>query len=119
MKYPYCADVWAALDGLKACIQKSTDDNVQNQFYNGWTHGHYVNSIYLFSPDGKIHATVFNCPGVMHDSDIASHGMYDKMQKVYEETGGKVVVDSTFKLKNLHCSFKVCKQIPMETCHCW
>ena len=42
----------------------------------------------------------------MHDSDMASHGLYDKMEKVYEQTGGKVVVDSAFKLKNLNCLVK-------------
>ena len=113
-KYPYCADVWGALDGLKASIEKPDNENVQNQFYNGWTHGHYVNSIFLFSPDGKIRMTVFNCPGVMHDSDMANHGLYEKMERVYEETGGKVVVDSAFKLKLSNCLIKSSQIDPVD-----
>ena len=37
-KYPYCADVWGALDGLKTAIQKPGNDGVHNKFFNGWTH---------------------------------------------------------------------------------
>ena len=76
-KYPYCANVWESLDGLKASVQKAGNDTTQNQFYNGWAHGHYVNSIFLFSADGKICLTVFNCPGMMHGSEIANHELYD------------------------------------------
>ena len=32
-KYPYCANVWGALDGLKAAIQKPGNDSVQNKFF--------------------------------------------------------------------------------------
>ena len=106
--------MWGALDGLKATIGKSGHDNTQNKFYNGWTHGHYVNSIFLFSPDGKIRMTVFNCPGVMHDSDMAGHGLYEKMENVYVQTGGKVVVDSAFKLKDMNCLVKSSQTDPTE-----
>ncbi len=37
----------------------------------------------------------------MHDSTIADYTrVYDKLECVYEATGGKVIVDSAFKLRN-------------------
>ena len=42
----------------------------------------------------------------MHDSDIGSHELYKKMERIYQETGGKVVVDSAFKLRHLNCLIK-------------
>lgn len=38
----------------------------------------------------------------MHDSSITDWGnMYDKLQHIYTNTGGKVVVDSSFARENL------------------
>ncbi len=53
-KYPVLTDVWAACDGLKLKIQALGNYLKQNHYYNGWTHGHYVNSVLLFAPDGRI-----------------------------------------------------------------
>ena len=58
--------------------------------------------------------TVFNCPGVMHDSDMANHGLCDKIDRVYEETGGKVVVDSAFKLKFTNSLIKSSQTDPTD-----
>ena len=51
----------------------------------------------------------------MHNSDMENHGLYDKMIRVYEETSGKVVVDSAFKLKILDCLIKSSQADPMKT----
>ena len=101
VKYDLLTNVWDALDGLKTNIEKAGDGGTQNNFYNGWTHGHYVNCLFLFTADGLICGSVFNAPGVYHDSAIADCGMYKLIDEVYVETGGKVVVDSAFKLLNL------------------
>ena len=34
----------------------------------------------------------------MHDSIVSDYGVYQKMEEVWEETGGRVVVDSAFNL---------------------
>ena len=47
--------VWGTMDGFKLNIQESGKVYEQNQYYNGWTHGHYVNSLFVFGPDGKIY----------------------------------------------------------------
>ena len=99
-KYPLCSDVYAAADGIKLLIQQSGDEQKQNRFYNGWKHGHYVNCIFVFCPDGKIVLCLLNAPGTFHDSTMADYGMYDRLQKIFTLCGGKVVVDSAFKMAN-------------------
>jgi hypothetical protein len=74
-------------------MQAALDDITQNIFYNGWTHGHYISCIFVFAPDGKIHICSLNSPGCWHDSTQADHGgVYDKIEEVYEATGGKVLI---------------------------
>ena len=97
-KYDKLENVWAALDGLKLSIQKPDLAIIENNFYNGWTHSHYVNCLFLFCPDGKIRASLVNAPGVFHYSSMADYGLYKIMKDIYAYSGGKVVVDSAFKL---------------------
>jgi len=85
------------MDGLKLYLQQSGDSKVQARYYNGWTHGHYVTSVFVFCPDGTISIAFFNVPGAVHDSQVAHWGrIYDKLERVYNETGGKCTVDSAF-----------------------
>ena len=86
--------VWAACDGLKLPLQQSKNWYVQNPNYNGWLGHTYVNSIFLFAPDGKIRICTINCPGSWHDSTQADYGVYNKLERIYNRTGGKIVVDS-------------------------
>eukprot|EP00536_Pseudo-nitzschia_multiseries_P019675 jgi/Psemu1/62271/gm1.62271_g len=99
-KYPTLRPhrVWAACDGLKLHIQQSGDWTKQNPYYNGWTSATYVNSVFLFCPDGRIRACVLNCPGSWHDSTQAEYGLYQRMERMYELYKAKSVVDSAFKI---------------------
>ena len=97
-KYPALKHVWAAIDGCKLRVAEAQNWREQLTYYNGWQHSHYVNNIFLFSPDGRIRICVLNCPGSWHDSVMSEHGAYQKMRAIYEETGGQVVVDSAFKI---------------------
>ena len=36
-------------------------------------HGYYVNSLFVFGPDGKIYLYVLNAPGTFHDSIMADY----------------------------------------------
>ena len=95
--YPLLSDVWSTMDGLKLYLQQSGNTEIQARFYNGWTHGHYVTSVFVFCPDGTIPIAFFNVPGSVHDSQVAHWGrVYDKLEAVYDETGGKCTVDSAF-----------------------
>ena len=67
-------------------------------YYNAWVDGTYVNSVFVFAPDGKIKMRVINVPGTFHDSTIAEYGLYEGMEEVFDRCGSRVVVDSAFCL---------------------
>lgn len=100
-KYPVLGTekVWAAADGLKVPLQKSSNWAIQNQYYNGWQNSTYVNSVFVFAPDGRIRICTINAPGTFHDSTMADYGVYEKMETIYNSYGAKVVVDSAFNLQ--------------------
>jgi hypothetical protein len=90
----YC---WATMDGLKLYLQQSGNTEIQEQFYNGWTHDHYVTSVFCFCPVGTIPIAFFNVPGFVHNSQVAELGkFYSKLEHVYKTTGGKCCIDSAF-----------------------
>jgi len=60
--YPLLSDVWSTMDGLKLYLQQSGNTEIQARFYNGWTHGHYVTSVFVFCPDGTIPIAFFTFP---------------------------------------------------------
>jgi hypothetical protein len=83
-QHPYLLDVWCTMDGLKLMFEKSGNALIQEQFYNGWTHDHYVTSVMCFCPDGTIPIAFCNIPGTVHDSQVADYGdMYNKLELVY------------------------------------
>ena len=53
-RHPLLHDCWATMDGLKLQLQQSGNTAIQERFYNGWTHDHYVTSVFCFCPDGTI-----------------------------------------------------------------
>ena len=96
-RHPLLQDCWATMDGLKLQLQQSGNTAIQERFYNGWTHDHYVTSVFCFCPDGTIPIAFFNVPGSVHDSQVAELGnTYEKLEQVYESTGGKCCVDLAF-----------------------
>ena len=95
--HPLLQDCWATMDGLKLYLQQSGNLEIQERFYNGWMHNHYVTSVFCFCPNGTIPIAFFNVPGSVHDSQVADlGGIYEKLEKVYATTGGKCCVDSAF-----------------------
>jgi len=99
--YPLLSNVWSTMDGLKLYLQQLGNTEIQACFYNGWTHGHYVTSVFVFCPDGTIPIAFFNVPGSVHDSQVTHWGrVYDKLGAVYNKTGGKCTVDSAFEKVN-------------------
>ena len=88
--------MFAFLDGMKIPLQQSSDDDVQNACYNGWTCNHYVSNILLFTPDGCIVYAVLNCPGTWHDSSVSQlGGLYNTLEEKVPP-GYFVVADSAF-----------------------
>jgi len=60
--YPLLSDVWSTMDGLKLYLQQSGNTEIQARFNNGWAHGHYVTSVFVFCPDGTIPNTSLMFP---------------------------------------------------------
>ena len=72
------------MDGLKSYLHKAGHAKIQKQYYNGWTHNHYVTSVFCFCPDGTILIAFFNVPGSVHNSLVAEFGnIYDKLEEVF------------------------------------
>jgi hypothetical protein len=95
--HPLLQDCWATMDGLKLYLQQMENTVIQERFYSGWTHDHYVTSVFCFCPDGTIPIAFFNVSGAVHDSQVAELGqIYQKLETVYETTGGKCCVDLAF-----------------------
>ena len=115
--YPVLQDekIWGAADGIKLSIQGSCDYLKQNRNFNGWYHGHYINSVFVFAADGKIRICTLNSPGAWHDSTISDYGIYDALEEVFLQSNGKVVVDSAFKLENKPFLLKSSQQDPIGT----
>ena len=92
------------------------NDDVQNRFYNGWVGDHYIGAVFVFCPDGTIPICCYNVPGTVHDSNIAIIGnIYNKLEAMYNLTGGKCTVDSAFARNNYPFLIKSRKPLPDMT----
>ncbi len=84
VQHPLLNNCWATMDGLKLYLQQAGSGEIQERFYNGWTHDHYVTSVFCFCPDGTIPIALFNVPGSVHDNQVAELGkIYQKLEQVY------------------------------------
>jgi hypothetical protein len=100
-RHPNLQGVWCTMDGLKLYLQQAGEASIQNNFYNGWTHDHYVSNVIVFCPDGTIPICCYNVPGSVHDSMVAEWGgVYEKLGRVHRQTGGRCTVDSAFSKRN-------------------
>ncbi len=80
-KYPVLKDILGACDGLKIQIEASTNYLKQNINCNGWHHGHYINSVFVFGIDGRIRIALTNSPGCWHDSTIAEYEVNSSIEE--------------------------------------
>ena len=112
--YNGLSDVAYVGDGLKILVEKSGDNAKQNAFYNGWKCDHFITNLFLFAPDGTVIAAILNCPGSVHDSELAKMGVpsiYQKLEDHYDKYGAKCVMDSAFAGSGRPC---IIKSIPRE-----
>ncbi len=77
-------DCWATMDGLKLYLQTAGNAYIQERLYNGWTHDHYVTSVFCFCLYGtRIPISFFNVPGSVHDSQVAEFGnICNKLEEI-------------------------------------
>lgn len=91
------SDVYSVAGSLKLRLQQVGSCTIQNQFYNGWTHDHYVSNVLVFFPNARIIACTINCSGSMNDSSVSTVGdICNKLEAMFDSTGDKCVVDSAF-----------------------
>jgi hypothetical protein len=115
LRHPNLTDVWCTMDGLKLMLQQAGSPNAQNNYYNGWTHDHYVSNVFCFCPDGTIPIACYNVPGSIHDSKIAEWGnIYEKLEAVYISTGAKCTADSAFSRVRAPYLIKSSQNVPIE-----
>ena len=82
-KYPDLDGVWCMMDDLKISIQASGDRKMQNAYYIGWLHHHFIYVIFVFEPSGTIFACTLgrcainaahmrvHCPNLMKSGENA------------------------------------------------
>jgi hypothetical protein len=73
-----------------------------------------MSNIFVFEMDGCIRICGLNAPGMMHDSTLADYGnVYKKLEKGFQETGGKVVVVSASHLAKNNFIIKLGQNVPL------
>ena len=95
-------------------LENPTSNAAQRPFYNGWKSDHFVINLLLFGPDGKIRAAMLNCPGCMHDSELAGFGdpsICKKIDDMCDKHGAKCVMDSAFCTRNRE---SIIKSVPRD-----
>lgn len=70
-KYTIPSNFFCVADGLELHLEQPGDYIIQNMFYNGWNHDHYVSNVFVFAPNGGVIACSLNAPGAMQDSTVA------------------------------------------------
>ena len=75
-RHPFLTDVWCTMDGLKITLEQSGDALIQERFYNGWTHDHYVSSVLCFCPDGTIPIAYVNIQALFMTVRLLTMGIY-------------------------------------------
>ena len=109
--YLFLTDVWCTMDGLKFTLEQSGDAQIQECFYNGWSHYHYVSSVLCFCPDRTTPIAFIHIPGAVHGSQIAEYGIiYDKLE-VYWCDGKLFTIDSAFGNVHKECLIKSSQEL--------
>ena len=117
-KHSLLVDCYCMVDGLKLYLQQAGDSVIQNCFYNGWKHNHFVTNIFALALNGSIIACTSNAPGTWHDSTLAHWGsMYSKLQKCWEDHHEKVLMDSAFASNMYNFNIQSSQNVPIMEGH--
>jgi hypothetical protein len=109
-RHPLLNNCWAMMDGLKQYLQTAGNPDIQECFYNGLMHDHYVTSVFCFCSNGRFPIAFFKVPGSVHDSLVAEYGnIYNKLEGVYLSSGAKCCVDLAFGSMTMEFLYKSCQ----------
>jgi len=53
-RHPLLTGAFASIDGLNLPVQTLGNEDIENSTYNGWLRAHFVSSVLVFSPEGKL-----------------------------------------------------------------
>jgi hypothetical protein len=45
IRHQFHSDIWCTMDGLKLMLKQFGNVLIQEQYYSGWIHDHYVTSV--------------------------------------------------------------------------
>ena len=98
---PLIKNKWGFVDGKNFRVQRPTNSELQNAYYNGWLHCEFVTGVLLFGIEGCIVWGKHNNPGSWNDS-IMSVSMFDKLLDPEKSimTHG-ILADSAFPVSGL------------------
>ena len=77
---PLLSGIFGFVDGLNLQVQTNPDPDIQNSQWNHWC-GQKVSSVIIWLSDGMIGYARCNYPGSFHDSCIAHHGLYQRLNR--------------------------------------
>jgi hypothetical protein len=95
-KEPLILHKFGFIDGKNYQVQKPSNPDIQNAYYNGWLHATLVTGTLCFGADGTIIWMKINCPGSWNDGEM-SRSFREKLldERKTLQTHG-VVADSAF-----------------------
>ena len=100
------------MDSLKLYLQQAGNGEIQERYYNGWMHDHYIMSVFCFCSDGTILIAFFNVPGSVHNNQVAEFGnIHEKVENVFLLTGAKCCVNLAFGNMQMDYLYKLCQDI--------
>ena len=70
-KEPLVKNRFGFIDGKNYKVQKPSDSDTQNAYYNGWLHSTLVTNCLCFGVDGTIIWMKLNCPGSWNDAEMS------------------------------------------------
>ena len=53
-RHPLLRGAFGVIDGLNLPVEVSNNMEIENSCYNSWLHGHFISSVFAFSPEGKL-----------------------------------------------------------------
>ena len=114
----HLTNIACVADGCKIPIQKASDNLTQNAHCKGWKCDHFITNFFAFGPNGTIVVAISNCPGTLHDLELALTGnpsVCTKLEHHWNECGAHCAMDSAFAAESCPFTIKSIQRESIET----
>jgi hypothetical protein len=95
-KYPLLKGRWGFIDGKNFKIKKPSASEIQNAFYNGWLHSHFVTGTLCYAADGTVVWGKHNYVGSWNDGETSRDFQLMLLNPDINVEGHGVIADSAF-----------------------